>query len=175
MGTLTILVIVLALCPSQTMATPISVQIQIQPQLSSFLGFYDTLFPLYFAITITNNQANRMPAGNLSLHIEAPSGKYSSWYPVPFPAIESHASATEQEKLEPKEAGLYIFHLDSYDTPAGRISLVGLPLTVVDLRGPENIYSAASAVVSVVSLAVAIVALKKAQEAKNQKSGQLDG
>jgi cytochrome oxidase assembly protein ShyY1 len=77
--------------------------------------------------------------------------------------------------LVPKEAGIYIFHLDWYDTPAGRIDLAGVPLTVVDLRGPETIYSVASVAVSVVSLAVAIVALKKAQEAKSQKSSQLDG
>lgn len=152
MKALVAMVIILVLWPSQT--TPqISAHIDVQPQPTGLLGFYDTIFPLGFKVTITNSQESPLPAGNLTIHVDAPSGKYASWYTIPFQEIAPHASASVQETLQPVEAGVYTFHVDYYDSPAGRIELGGTPLTVVALLGPEIVYG------SIAGLAVAIMAV----------------
>jgi hypothetical protein len=110
MGMLSLLVIMLVLHPGQAAVIPLSVRIDVQPQPLSFLGFYDTVFELDFTVTVTNNLANPLPAGNLTFHIEPPSGKYWSSYFMPFPSIAAHASATKHVTFQPAEPGLYTFH-----------------------------------------------------------------
>jgi hypothetical protein len=164
----------LASLASQTAPNPISVRIAIQPQPLSFLGFYDTIFPLDFVVMLSNNGEDPLPAGNLTIHIEAPSTRYSSWDVIPFSTIPPHASAQDRRTVSSAEAGVYIFHVDWYTWPTGRLDLSGTPLTIVNLEGPEIVYGSlgglfvamAGLAVTIMSAVVSFAALRRRQQVR---------
>ena len=156
-----VLLALLILASIQAPSEPVlTVQIDVQPQPLSFLGFYDSVFPLHFTVLVTNIGRENLPAGNLTLRIDPPSkDRYSSWDVVAVPELSPGASFQSTRTFRPIEPGLHTFQVYSYTWAGGQIGQdqIRYNYTVVDFRGPEIVYgSAAAIVVAIVTLSVTV-------------------
>jgi len=156
-----VLLVLLILGSIQAPSEPaLTVQIDVQPQPLSFLGFYDSVFPLHFTVLVTNIGRENLPAGNLTLRIDPPSkDRYSSWDVVAVPELSPGASFQSTRTFRPIEPGLHTFQVYSYTWAGGQIGQdqIRYNYTIVDFRGPEIVYgSAAAIVVAIITLSVTV-------------------
>jgi hypothetical protein len=83
-----------------------------QPQALSWLGFYDTLYPLHITINVNNTWSKTFTGGNLTGYLEAPSQRWSISYSYHVPNLDSGRSATFDLFFKPQEAGVYTVTLN---------------------------------------------------------------
>jgi hypothetical protein len=161
-----LLLVLLLLASGQGLSDPIlSVQISVQPQPLSFLGFYDSIFPVDFTVVVTNTGTADLPAGDLTLRIDPPSkDRYSSWLVVSIPTLSVGSSFQGSASWKPLEPGVHTVVVYSYSWAAGRIEQdnIRYNYTVVDLRGPEIVYGSVAGIV--VAIAALLVALRRRSE-----------
>ena len=151
-----LLILLILAGPSQAAGPVLTVQIEAQPQLVTFLGFYDTVFPLDLTVLVTNTGSAELPPGNLSLRVDPPSkDRYSTWLVVSVPELSPGSTFKASTSFRAAEPGVHTITAYSYSWPGGQIQGNDLRYnyTVIDFRGPEIVYGSVAAIV------IAIVAI----------------
>lgn len=91
------------------------VSLAVQNQPFSWLGFYDTLFPLNITINVYNEWTEKFPGGNLTGELQAPTKWGISGLIYQIPSLDPGKSASYSLPLKPQEAGVYTFLLNRLD------------------------------------------------------------
>lgn len=94
----------------------VDVTLSPKPQPFSWLGFYDTLFPIEMTVVVYNPTDRVFPGGNLTGRVESPSGWYVSLsYNVS--TIAPREWRSYDLSFEPQESGVYMVKLDEVEVP----------------------------------------------------------
>jgi uncharacterized protein YoxC len=135
----------------------LNVSISFEPQPTSFLGFYDTLFPATVIVKVLNIGDTLFPGGNFTLLVLPPSQSYSIFARGPLaPLSPSAAYSPLALTFQPHETGQYTVQFWMDTTQYGRLSLGNL---TQDFRGPVSFIAPALAILIVWAvLASALVA-----------------
>jgi hypothetical protein len=83
-----------------------------QPQALSWLGFYDTLFPLNITITVYNAWSKTFTGGNLTGLLESPSKIWQMGITYRVPSLDPGKWTTFYLFVRPEEAGVYTVTLN---------------------------------------------------------------
>lgn len=127
-----------------------------QPQPLSWLGFYDTLFPMSITVTVHNLSDKNFPGGNLTGFANSPSGKWSipDWR-ISVPELPAGKSQTLSQPLLIEEAGVYTVSFTSIDLQTQQYWQVSGGFLVVQVEPPSTLYQS----LTVILLAVIAVVL----------------
>jgi hypothetical protein len=98
--------------PSQVVQNQLLVYTELEPQPLSFLGFYDSLFPLHIMISVNNPTSRDFPGGNVTCHLAAPSGKWQSNRQYNVPSIPASQSYKTDAEFKVEESGVYVMTFD---------------------------------------------------------------
>jgi hypothetical protein len=88
-----------------------------KPQLSSWLGFYDSIFPVEATVVVHNTADRVFPGGNLTGRVKAPSGQWQINLFYSVSSIPQGQSQTFNLNFQPQEPGVYIVTLNQIDIP----------------------------------------------------------
>jgi hypothetical protein len=88
-----------------------------QPQALSWLGFYNTLFPLNITITVHNAWSKRFTGGNLTGSVKAPSERWGMGIAYQVPSLDPGNWTTFYLLLRAQEAGAYTVTLNQLSMP----------------------------------------------------------
>ena len=153
-----VLIVSLLLSQAQPAADlKLSVRFSMEPQPSTFLGFYDTLFSASFAVNVTNIGKLEFPGGKLEVHVEPPSGKYIVPITISIPRLMPKKSFVERYTFQPQESGVYtiMVPLQWLEMPNGRIpasDIIEGGFLVQDFKGPEIVYTILGLVIAILGL-----------------------
>jgi len=78
-----------------------------QPQLTSYFGFYTTLFPVDVRITVHNIGTEIFKGGNMTVHAISPSEKWITIMELRLPRLIPKETFSEIKGFKPEESGLY--------------------------------------------------------------------
>jgi hypothetical protein len=81
---------------------------ELKPQPLSFLGFYDSLFPLRVTISVVNPTSRDFPGGNVTYYLAGPSGKWQYSLQHNVPSIPANHSYSFDAEFKLQESGVYV-------------------------------------------------------------------
>jgi hypothetical protein len=132
----------------------LSVQFSMEPQLTTFLGFYNTLFPASFIVNVTNIGKLEFPSLDLDVDVQPPSGKYHIPITISVPKLLPKKSFVQRCSFKPEEGGVYTITVPPQwlDLPSGRISsreIIDSGFIAQDFKGPETVFALLALIVTV--------------------------
>jgi len=133
-----------------------------QPQPLSWVGFYDTLFPMSITVTVNNLSDKNFPGGNLTGFANSPSGKWSirDWR-ISVPELPAGKSQTLFQSLPIEEAGVYTVSFTSMDLQTHEYWQVSGGFLVVQVEPPSTLFQLLtvflSAVIAVVLMSIVVL------------------